>query len=95
MKQKIRKVDDMAGDTSRTSLITTGGSGRAPNRAMLRAVGLGGRATVMRDLSTAAKNWIALERQAFSIDDGDPGESVTTTVRKIERVIVDPPNSDA
>ena len=29
----------MAGDTTRTSLTTTGGSGRAPNRAMLRAVG--------------------------------------------------------
>ena len=29
----------MAGDTTRTSLTTTGGTGRAPNRAMLRAVG--------------------------------------------------------
>jgi len=29
----------MAGDSSRTSLTTTGGSDRAPNRAMLRAVG--------------------------------------------------------
>src|SRR3984885_4039460 len=29
----------MAGEPTRTSLTTTGGSGRAPNRAMLRAVG--------------------------------------------------------
>lgn len=29
----------MAGETPRTSLTTTGGTGRAPNRAMLRAVG--------------------------------------------------------
>ena len=29
----------MAGDITRTSLTTTGGTGRAPNRAMLRAVG--------------------------------------------------------
>src|SRR5580704_3304051 len=29
----------MAADSSRTSLTTTGGPGRAPNRAMLRAVG--------------------------------------------------------
>ncbi len=34
-----RKVDDMPSDKNRTSLTTTGGVGRAPNRAMLRAVG--------------------------------------------------------
>jgi dihydroxy-acid dehydratase len=35
------EVDAMTGDTTRTSLTTTGGPGRAPNRAMLRAVGFG------------------------------------------------------
>lgn len=99
----MRLLDELDATTTRAGELSQliadaakADSGMAKRRdAMLRAVGLGGRATVMRDLSTAAKNWIALERQAFSIDDGDPGESVTTTVRKIERVIVDPPNSDA
>src|SRR5262245_7287128 len=35
----FERANDMAGDRNRTSLTTTGGSGRAPNRAMLRAVG--------------------------------------------------------
>jgi hypothetical protein len=35
---------------------------------MLRAVSLPGRAGVLKDLSLAAKNWIALERQAFNMD---------------------------
>lgn len=46
--------------------------------AMLRAVALPSRAGVIKDLSAAAKNWVALERQAFSLDDGgDPGEPAT------------------
>lgn len=41
----------------------------APRRqgAILNAVSLGQRATVMRDLATAARMWIVLERQAFNI----------------------------
>jgi DNA-binding transcriptional regulator YhcF (GntR family) len=41
-------------------------------RAMLNAVSVGSRATVLRDLAIAAKTWITLERQAFNIvDDRD------------------------
>ena len=35
--------------------------------AMLKAVGLSNRAATMRDLATAARTWVGLERQAFSI----------------------------
>jgi hypothetical protein len=38
-------------------------------RALLNAVSLGQRATVMRDLATAARLWVTLERQAFNIAD--------------------------
>ncbi len=43
----------------------------APRRqgALLNAISLGQRATVMRDLATAARLWVTLERQAFSIAD--------------------------
>lgn len=51
-----------------TDLIT---STVAPQRqrALLSAVSLGTRATVMRDLATAARTWVLLERQAFNIAD--------------------------
>lgn len=46
--------------------------------AMLKAVSLPSRAGVIKDLSAAAKNWVALERQAFNIDDGaDANEPAT------------------
>lgn len=35
--------------------------------ALRRAISLGSRATVMRDLATAARTWVTLERQAFNI----------------------------
>lgn len=43
----------------------------APRRAgaLINAVSLGARATVMRDLATAARTWVLLERQAFNIAD--------------------------
>lgn len=43
----------------------------APRRqgAVMNAISLASRATVMRDLATAARLWITLERQAFNIAD--------------------------
>jgi AcrR family transcriptional regulator len=43
----------------------------APSRqeALRRAISLGTRATIMRDLATAARLWVTLERQAFNIVD--------------------------
>lgn len=41
--------------------------------AMMKAISLPSRAVVIRDLSTAMKNLVTLERQAFSMD-ADPGE---------------------
>ncbi len=47
--------------------------------AMLKAVGLPSRAGVIKDLSAAAKNWVALERQAFNLgDDGGAGDDPAT-----------------
>jgi hypothetical protein len=42
--------------------------------AMMSAISLAGRATVLRDLAIAAKTWVSLERQAFNIQD-DRGEA--------------------
>jgi len=63
---------------------TRGDSNSTRRNSMMRAVSLGGRATVMRDLSTAAKNWIALERQAFNMDEKpeDDGGAITVQVVK-------------
>jgi hypothetical protein len=46
-------------------------SGTAPRRqgALMAAVSLGNRATVLRDLAIAAKTLVTLERQAFNISD--------------------------
>lgn len=41
----------------------------ARQEALRRAVTLGSRATIMRDLATAARLWVTLERQAFNIAD--------------------------
>lgn len=46
--------------------------------AMMRAVELPSRAGVIKDLSAAAKNWVSLERQAFSLgDEGGVDEPAT------------------
>lgn len=47
-------------------------SDKTPQRrtAMLKAVSLPTRAGTIKDLSAAAKNWIALERQAFGLESG-------------------------
>ena len=50
-------------------MLITAGDEADRGRALKRAISLPGRSGVMRDLSQAAKNWIALERQAFGIDD--------------------------
>ncbi|MBX9914077.1 MAG: hypothetical protein K2Y25_09270 [Pseudomonadaceae bacterium] len=42
---------------------------------MMRAVSLGGHAAIMRDLSTAAKNLVSLERQAYNLDETSAEES--------------------
>ena len=39
--------------------------------AMLRAISLPSRASIIRDLSTSAKNWVVMERQAFGLDERD------------------------
>lgn len=45
-------------------------------RALMNAVSLSSRATIMRDLATAARLWVTLERQAFNIvDDRDKGNN--------------------
>lgn len=51
--------------------------------AIRRAVGLNSRATVLRDLATAARTWVTLERQAFNIvDDRDKGDKKADDLNK-------------
>lgn len=55
--------------------------------ALRRAVSLGQRATIMRDLATAARLWVTLERQAFSIAD-DKGKD-DKAQRKLDEMTAD------
>lgn len=54
----------------------------APKRqeALRRAISLGSRATIMRDLATSARTWVQLERQAFNIID----ENKSTELKDLE-----------
>lgn len=58
----------------------------APRRqgALINAVSLAARATVMRDLAIAAKTWIGMERQAFSI--ADDREKDSADKRKLDEM---------
>lgn len=71
----LRMLDELDATTAyRGELQELISSTVAPIRqeAMRRAISLSARATIMRDLATAARLWITLERQAFSIvDDRD------------------------
>lgn len=60
--------DDIAEDTKEDNTIQR-------RARMMKAVSLPAHAGVLRDLTTALKNLIPLERQAFSLDDGDGGDN--------------------
>jgi len=52
--------------------------------AMLKAVSLSAHAAVLKDLATVYKTFIALEREAFNVDDGkddDPDRAATATTQ--------------
>lgn len=60
---------------------------------MRRAVALPNRAATLMSLSSALKNLIALERQAYNIDEGFGGEDPGAgNITAIEYVVVDPPS---
>ena len=68
----VRMLNELdATTTYRGELETMIKSDIAPIRqkAMMAAVSLPQRATIMRDLATAARQWVTLERQAFNIAD--------------------------
>jgi len=68
----LRMLDELDATTAfRGELQQLISSTVAPQRqeALRRAVSLSSRATIMRDLATAARLWVTLERQAFSIVD--------------------------
>lgn len=54
---------------------------RKRNRFM-KAISLPAHAAVLRDLSTAQKNLIALERQAFNLDNGPTGDDTIDAILK-------------
>ena len=68
-----RMLDELNATTSHPgeleALITAVYEDPKQQKAAMRAVSLPSRAAVMRDLATAAKNWVGLERQAFGIFD--------------------------
>lgn len=82
----VRMLDELDATTAyKGELQKLISSTVAPARqeALRRAVSLGSRATIMRDLATAARLWVTLERQAFNIvDDRDK----TTNDRKLDEM---------
>lgn len=81
----LRLLDELDATTTHVGELedlivdeTLGDTNSQRRNAMLKAVALPSRAGVIKDLSAAAKNWITLERQAFSLDEnGDPNEPAT------------------
>lgn len=71
---------------------------RDPNRQrrgrMLRAVSLASRAGVLKDLSTAGKVLIELERQAFSLDEPEEASNPLAAVTEVRWTIVDSGHQD-
>jgi hypothetical protein len=84
----MRMLDELdATTTRRGELESMIKSDVAPirQRALMNAVSLGARATIMRDLATAARLWVTLERQAFSIAD-DRDKAADNSQRKIDEM---------
>ena len=61
---------------------------------MLRAVALPTRASVIVNLASAQKTYVALERQAYNLDASPEIAPGSLVVERIERVIVRPANPD-
>ena len=92
----LRLLDELDATTSHVGELeeaieaeTTGDKTGQRRAAMMKAVGLPSRAGVIKDLSAAAKNWVALERQAFNLDDGSsdvdkPVVKVTVSLDPVE-----------
>lgn len=75
----VRMLDELDATTAyKGELQKLIGSTIAPQRqeALRRAISLGSRATIMRDLAIAAKTWVGLERQAFNIVDENKNPEV-------------------
>ncbi|MBN9448275.1 MAG: hypothetical protein J0I67_15400 [Bosea sp.] len=89
----LRLLDELDATTTHVGELeemiedeTAGDKSPMRRNAMLKAVGLPSRAGVIKDLSAAAKNWVALERQAFSIDD-DGGSDEPATKRDVKAAL--------
>ncbi len=63
--------------------IEQSGSGNAEAQAIRKAVSLPGRAGVMRDLSQSMQRLVALERQAYNLDDDGGGESYEDQLKRL------------
>ena len=81
----LRLLDELDAATTKVGELqdmieaeTAGDKTSQRRNVMMRAVELPSRAGVIKDLSAAAKNWVALERQAFNLgDDGGADEPAT------------------
>lgn len=65
---------------------TEGEKNPARRNAMLKAVSLGGRAGVVRDLSQALKNLIPLERQAYNLDEEGGKDDLANAILGLKHV---------
>jgi hypothetical protein len=81
----LRLLDELDAATTNVGELqemieeATAGDKTAQRRnAMMRAVELPSRAGVIKDLSAAAKNWVALERQAFNLGDNGGSDEPAT-----------------
>jgi hypothetical protein len=77
----LRMLDELDASTTKIgdleALIeadTEGDESARRRDGMMKAISLPSRAGTLKDLSMAAKNWLALERQAFNIDDNGTGD---------------------
>lgn len=76
---------DIVDDTATGGPKQTGGIDKKRRNAMMKAVSLPSHSGALRDLSTALKNLIPLERQAFNLDD-DGMVSVDEVVAVAEKI---------
>ena len=85
----MAQLKDAAGSRDALQdLITENTDPGAKRVAMLRAVALPVHASTLRDLSTALKNLIPLERQAYNIDEKPPEDSYEEL---LDRALADAP----
>lgn len=91
LEEATAKSEDMARlvaeDDEAVKAAAPEGETLAQRRArLMRSIGLASRASILKDLSAAARNWIGLERIAFNLNDRDQvaPDSIEARLAKLE-----------